>query len=156
MLVYQVWFSHTNVQFTTNATPNTETDEFSFEAGARNVQLMSVQLIGEGAGLTAISGIALRFVKFGTASTGGTALPTNPTDPGMQAALTTVRYKPTSGSTRTDYHITGMGAAGPGGFVAELQDAALICQGGATNSIDALDVSGTASLGYEASAKFVE
>ena len=102
-----------------NSTATTsETDVFFVKAGARNVALQSVYLIGKGAGLTAISGIAMRIIKWGTASTAGTSITPTPKDPGMQAAKATSASAPTSGTTRTQHVVFGCGAAGPGGWVA--------------------------------------
>jgi hypothetical protein len=146
---------------TTNATPNTETDAFTIGAGAgvgvRNVGLLSVQLMGRGSTLSAISGIVMRFLKFGTGSTGGTTQTPAKTDPGMQDPRTaSIATRPTAGSTRTNHHISGCGAAGPGGFVAECQEAMMYVQGSAATSIDAMDASGTASLNYDLTVKFTE
>jgi hypothetical protein len=155
MLVYSLSLA-TAGNLTTNSSANTETDAFFVTAGARNVGLLSCQLIGKGAGLTAISGIAMRFVKWGTGSTSGTSITPRPVDPGMQAATATAASRPTAGSTRTNHHIVGMGAAGPGGFVSENPDAMMTLQGSATNSMDGMDVSGTVSLAYEFSIKTCE
>jgi hypothetical protein len=141
---------------TTNGTPNTETDAFFLKAGVRNAALQSVQLIGKGAGLTAISGIVMRIVKFGTASTAGTGITPTPKDPGMQAAKATSASRPTAGSTRVNRIITGCGAAGHGGWVAPNPDSMELLEGGGALSIDGMDASGTASLTYEFSFEFQE
>lgn len=141
---------------TTNATPNTETDAFFVKSGTRNVGLLSVQLGGKGAGLTAISGIVQRYIKWGTASTAGTGITPQPVDPGAQAAKATSASRPTAGTTRTNHHTAVCGAAGPGGFVCENPDAMMTLEGSAANSIDAEDASGTASLAYEFSYKIQE
>lgn len=106
---------------TTNATPATETDAFFVKAGTRNVALQSVYVIGKGAGLTAISGIAFRVAKFATASTAGTAITPVPKDPGTQAAKCTSASRPTAGATRSNQVVFGCGAAGPGGWVAPIR-----------------------------------
>ena len=155
MFVYQGSLG-TPGNLTTNSSANTETDAFFIKPGARNCSLLSVQLIGKGAGLTSISGIVQRYVKFGTASTSGTTITPSPVDPGLQVATCTSASRPTAGSTRTNHHVSGMGAAGPGGFVAENPDAMMTCQGSATNSMDAMDASGTVSLAYEFSYKIAE
>ncbi len=141
---------------TTNGTANTETDAFFVKAGARDVALLSCQLGGKGAGLTAISGIAARFIKFGTASTAGTGITPNPVDPGSQAAKATSASRPTAGTTRTNHHVQTFGAAGPGGFVAEADDAAMRLEAAGAPSIDMMDISGTVSLPYEFSYKIKE
>jgi hypothetical protein len=141
---------------TTNGTPATETDAFFVKAGTRNVALQSVYVIGKGAGLTAISGIAFRVAKFATASTAGTAITPAAKDPGMQAAKCTAASRPTAGTTRTNQVVFGCGAAGPGGWVAPNPDSTIPIEGSAAGSIDMFDVSGTASLSYEFSAEVVE
>jgi len=140
-----------------NSTATTsETDTFFIKAGARNAALQAVYLIGKGAGLTAISGIAMRIIKWATASTAGTAIVPTPKDPGMQAAKATSASAPTSGSTRTQHVVFGCGAAGPGGWVAPNPDSVILLEGGGAFSIDGMSFSGTASLNFEWSAEFVE
>jgi len=141
---------------TTNGSANTETEAFFVKAGTRNVSLLSVQLGGKGAGLTAISGIVARFIKFATASTAGTAITPSPVDPGAQAAKSTSASRATAGSTRTNHHTAVCGAAGPGGFVAENPDAMMTNEGSSAGSIDMMDASGTVSLNYEFSYKIME
>jgi hypothetical protein len=140
-----------------NSTATTsETDIFFIKAGARNAALQAMYLIGKGAGLTAISGIAMRIIKWATASTAGTAITPTPKDPGMQAAKSTSASLPTSGTTRTQHVVFGCGAAGPGGWVAPNPDSVILIEGGGAFSIDAMSFSGTASLNFEWSAEFVE
>ena len=134
---------------TTNATPNTETDAFFLKAGARNAALQDITVGGKGAGLTAISGIAFRVVKFATASTAGTGMTPAPVDSSMSAATATAGSRPTAGATRTNRFVFTCGAAGPGGWVAPNQDSMELQPGSAATSVDMFDVSGTASLNYE-------
>ena len=142
---------------TTNGSANTETDTWFVKAGVRNVALQSMYVVGKGAGLTAISGISFRIIKFTTASTAGTAITPAPRDPGMQAAKATSASRPTAGSTRTNVSpIFGCGAAGPGGWVAPNPDSMILLEGGGGLSIDCMDVSGTASLNFEWSAEILE
>lgn len=154
-LVYSLSLA-TPGNLTTNATPATETDAFFVKAGVRNVGLQAVYVQGKGAGLTAISGISFRLCKFGTASTAGTAMTPAPKDAGYQAAKATAASRPTAGTTRTNHHVFGCGAAGPGGYVAPNVDSPLTLEGGGALSIDMFDVSGTASLPYEFSAEVYE
>lgn len=134
---------------TTNGSANTETDRWFVKAGVRNAFLQAIYLIGKGAGLTAISGIAQRIIKWATASTGGTGITPTPKDPGMQASKQTAASAPASGSTRTQHMVVGCGAAGPGGWVAPNPDSVVLLEGGGAFSIDAMDISGTVSLAYE-------
>lgn len=140
----------------THATPNSETDVMFMKAGVRNAALQAFYVIGKGAGLTAISGISFRIIKFTTASTSGTGITPTPKDPGMQAAKHTAASAPTAGSTRVNRIIFGCGAAGPGGWVAPNPDSVELLEGGGALSIDAMSASGTASLNFEWSAETVE
>ena len=140
----------------TNATANTENDTIYFKAGARNACLQAMYAIGKGAGLTAISGIVHRIVKFTTASTSGTAAAIVAKDSGGPSATHTAFTGGTAGSTRTQQVIFGHGAAGPGGWVAPNPDSMIVIQGSATNSMDCLNASGTASLNFEFSCEVVE
>jgi hypothetical protein len=140
----------------TSSTANTESDTIYFKAGARNLLLQAMYAIGKGAGLTAISGIVHRIVKFATASSSGTAAAIVPKDPGAQAALHTAFTGGTEGTTRTQQVIFGHGAAGPGGWVAPNPDSMIVLQGAATNSMDCCNASGTASLNFEFSCETVE
>src|SRR6266446_6234586 len=141
---------------TTNATPATETDTFFVKAGVRNAALQSMYVIGKGAGLTALSGISFRIIKFTTASTAGTTMTPTPKDPGSQAAKATSASRPTAGSTRVNRLVFGCGAAGPGGWQAMNPDSVELLEGNGALSIDSMDVSGTASLVFEFSAEIIE
>jgi hypothetical protein len=141
----------------TNATANTENPTFTTKPGSnRNVALQGFYAIGKGAGLTAISGISHRIITFATASTSGTSITPTPRDPGAQAAKQTAASAQTIGSTRTNHFCIGHGAAGPGGWVAPNVDSMPLQPAGGAGSIDALNVSGTASLNFEWSAETVE
>lgn len=146
----------TSGNLTTSGTANTEVDAFFVKAGSsRPVWLRAINLIGKGAGLTALSGIAMRIAKFATASTAGTAITPQPTD-GARAAVHTSASRPTVGTTRTNHMSLGCGAAGPGGWAALDQEGAIALDAGAAGSIDGLDASGTVSLAYEFSAQTME
>jgi hypothetical protein len=141
---------------TTNGSANTETETYFVKAGTRNVGLQSMYVVGKGAGLTAISGIAFRIIRWGTASTAGTSLTPTPKDPGMQAAKATAASRPTSGTTRINHLVFGCGAAGPGGWVAPNPDSIIYMEGSGAQSISCMDVSGTISLAFEFSGEIVE
>ncbi|SRR5258708_2440377 len=140
----------------TTGTSGTETETFFVKAGTRNVGLQSCSVQGKANAQTTISGIGFRVIKWGTASTVGTAIVPAPKDPGMQAAKATAASRPTSGTTRTNHHVFGCGKAGPGGFVAENPDSILSMEGSGAQSISVLDVSVEASLVFEFSANIVE
>lgn len=142
---------------TTNGSANTETETFFAKPGAtRSLYLQSVYAIGKGAGLSVISGIAFRIIRWGTASTAGTGITPTPKDPGMQAATATAASRPTSGSTRTNRIVFGCGAAGPGGWIAPNQDSMEVVAAANAASISMMDVSGTVSLAFEFSAEIQE
>jgi hypothetical protein len=141
---------------TTNGSANTETDTWFLKAGVRNVALQSMYVVGKGAGLVAISGIAFRIIKFTTASTAGTSITPTPKDPGMQAAKATSASRPTAGATRVNRIVFGCGAAGPGGWVCPNPDSLELLEGGGALSIDCFDVSGTVSLNFEMSFEIQE
>lgn len=155
MMVYSLSLA-TAGNLTTNATPNTETDAFFVKAGVRNVSLQSVYVIGKGAGLTAITGLSFRLIKFTTASTAGTGITPTPKDPGGQASKCTAASRPTAGATRVNRVVFGCGAAGPGGWVAPNPDSVELLEGGGALSIDMMDSAGLASMAYEFSAEVVE
>jgi hypothetical protein len=146
----------TEANVATNGTPNTENETFFMKAGVRNAALQAMYVIGKGAGLTAISGIVHRIIKWATASTAGVSITPTPKDPGMQAAKQTAASAPTLGTTRTNHVLFGCGAAGPGGWVAPNPDSVILLEGGGAFSVDALNASGTASLNFEWSAESVE
>ncbi len=148
MMVYKNSLA-TAGNLTTNGSANTETEAWFLKAGVRNACLQAIALIGKGAGLTSISGIVMRVVRWGTASTGGTGITPSPADPGMQAAKATAASRPTSGSTRTNRFVCGCGAAGPGGWVAPNPDTMEVLEGGGALGLAGIDASGTVSLAYE-------
>lgn len=142
---------------TTNGTGNTENNTFSVKAGTtRSVGIMSFYAVGAANAATTISGIRHRFVKWGTASTGGTAMNSLSNDTGAPAITATPVSAATNGSTRTNGMIVGHGAAGPGGWVAENADAILTLPAGNAASLDALNVCAAVSLTFEFSVKLQE
>jgi len=146
----------TEANIATSGTPNTETEVFFVKPGVRNAALQAVYVIGKGSGLTAISGIVFRLIRWGTASTAGTGITPTPKDPGMQAAKQSAASAPTAGTTRLNKILFGCGAAGPGGWVAPNPDSLEVLEGGGAQSIDLLAASGTASLNFEFSAETQE
>lgn len=135
----------------TNATPNTDTDHLRLlTVAAKGAAVKALYLIGKGAGLTAISGIAVRLVRLATASTVGTAITPAPRGT-VGAASLTAFTAPTIGITPTQQLVIGCGAAGPGGWVAPDVDSAICLDagGGANGNLDLISSSGTASLNYQ-------
>lgn len=134
-----------------NATPNTDTVHLRFlTVAAKSAAIKALYLVGKGAGLTAISGIAARLVRQATASTVGGAI--TPTPRGtIGAASLTAFTAPTVGATPTQALVIGCGAAGPGGWVAPDLDSAIALDaaGGANGNLDLISSSGTASLNFQ-------
>lgn len=88
---------------TTNASANTATETFFLKpATTRSIYLSLLYCGGQGAAATTLSSIMLRCGKWGTASTGGTAMSSAPTDGGSQAATATNGSRSTAGTTRTN------------------------------------------------------
>lgn|SRR3990167_2212043 len=140
----------------THATPNTETGVVRHLPGARSVSLRSIYLIGKCAALTAISGIAIRVARFTTGSTVGTGATPRPRDVNAPAATTVCGTGQTLGSGRTEQLVIGCGVAGPGGWAAQNDDAAINQQGSATSTVDLISASATASLNFEWSSEIQE
>lgn len=148
MMVYRSSLA-TAGNLTTNATPNTETEAFFLKPGVRNAVFAAISMLGKGAGLTQLSGIVMRIIRWGTASTGGTGITPYPVDPGQQAAKATAASRPTSGTTRLNSLITGCSGTNLGGWTMPNVDAGMVLEGGGAQSVSGLDASGTASLNYE-------
>jgi hypothetical protein len=134
---------------TTSGTPNTEVDLFFLKAGVATAFFQALQLQGKSSLLSQISGLAVRMIKWGTASTGGTGVVPSNNDPGAQAATATAASLPASGTTRTNRMVIGCGTTTPGQWVARDYDSTIKLQGGGAPSIDGMDVSGAASLPFE-------
>lgn len=148
--------------FATSGTANTEIDAMFLKPGARNIAMTLLQVLGRGAGLTTLSGIAFHVKKWTTTqSSSGTAITPAPKDVGFQAATATAAGASagvTSGSGGPIIvAMCGCGAAGPGGWAARDMDSVVGAQGSSTTqSIDLFVESGTASLNYEATFEHAE
>ena len=144
--------------YTTNGTANTVTDHLRFLTGAAKGALQALYLTGRGAGLTALSGISARLMRFATASTAGTAASIRDRSGAAATAVMTAFTLPTIGATPTLQLAVGCGAAGPGGWVAPNPDSAITLaqSGGANGNIDLLSGSGTISLGFDAVVEHME
>lgn len=147
--------------FATHATPGTEIDAVFIKPGTRNIVLQLLQVLGRGAGLTALSGIAFRLKRYTTTSAAaGTAITPSPKDPGAQAAKATAAGASAGVTVGTGGPVIvamcGCGAAGPGGWAARDQDSGLTVEGSANQSTDLFVASGTGSLNYEATIEHAE
>jgi hypothetical protein len=154
--------------FTTSSSANTEIDAGFIKPGAtRPFSLLAMRSQGKGAGLTALSGIVLRLKQWtSTASSGGSSVTPAPVQgTGLAPASVATAGIGTSGGTAAVTSGTGgpsikggfgMGASGPGGWVAPNPDAPPQIDGGATQSLDIFSSSGTASMNYEFDAEIQE
>jgi hypothetical protein len=145
---------------TTNSSANTTNDCLFLAVGAtRNLWLQYILANGKAAALTALSGINIRLQKWtSTASSGGTSITPAPVDPGYQAAKHTAGYSASAVTSGTGGPTLlgsfGFGVSSPGvwgnttGQSTNL-DACPMLQAAATQSIDALNISPTASLNFE-------
>ena len=143
----------------TNGSADTDTDHLRFLTTAtRAAYFNALYMLGKGAGLTAISGIVARLVRFTTPSTVGAAIVPRPRDPGAQSAVGTPFTGPTVGTTQTLQLAVGCGAAGPGGWVAPNPESqiALDANGGARGNLDLISQSGTVSLNFEYTLEYSE
>jgi len=145
------------VNFTTNATPNTENDALFVKPGARTLYLTHIQMQGKGANLTSLSGIVQRLKRFfTTASSGGTALTPAPRAQNAPAATSSAGQAsagvtPGTGGP-TPQLIVGCSATGPGSWdYLNNNDVAPEIDGSATQSFDLFNSSGVASLVFETS-----
>jgi len=144
---------------TTNGAADTEENHLRIlTVASRGIRVNALNAVGKGAGLTAISGIVLRLVRFVTPSTVGAAIVPRPRDPASPAAITTPFTAPTSGATPTLQQAVGFGAAGPGGWVATHPEDQITLEaaGGADGNLDMLSASGTVSLNLEYTLGFSE
>jgi hypothetical protein len=164
--IYNLQSKAQGENLTTSGSANTELDHWFIKPGAsRAVAIIALRLQGKGAGLTALSGIAVRIKQFTTAaSTAGTAVTPAPVDKRAPAAVAT-HDQGTGGGTAV---VTagsggpnlvggaGMGASGPGGWVAPNADGAIVLDGGANMSDDFFSSCPTASLSFEMQAEIQE
>lgn len=143
--------------FATSASINTQIDAAFVKPGStRPVTVIAARVQGKGAGLTALSGIAIRLSQWTTTASaigGGTNIPRVPVDnraPPAAATSAGASAGITSGTGGPSVACAfGCGASGPGGWVAPNPDAGLTLDGGADRSTDVFSASAQASLNYE-------
>jgi hypothetical protein len=143
---------------TTNGTANTETETFFLKPGStRSIYLAAVQVGGKGNNVTQLNAIALRFMKWATASTSGTSLASIAKDGSAPATTTTSGSRPTAGATRTNAGpIVSCGATSPNQWMALNQDHMVSLAAGNAGSISAQDVGTLASMPFEFSLEHQE
>lgn len=146
--------------FSTSSGANTELDQFFLKPGAtRPLSIVAIRVQGKGAGLTALSGIAIRLKQWtSTASTtvGGVATTPTPKQKLAPACVATAGMVTAASSTITagtgggNYvGLASMGASGPGGWVSINPDDVPQLDGGTTQSLDLVSSSPTANMQYE-------
>jgi len=145
----------------TSGSANTEIEHSFHKPGTRNIGIQALYVGGKGAGLTALSGIAYRMIKWTTTSAaGGTSVTPTPRDVGMQAAKATAAMSSAgvTAGTGGPLFLGGCvsGAAGPGGWVAPNPDSLPTLEGSDNKSIGVRSASGTASLNFELNIEHVE
>ncbi len=144
---------------TTSGTANTELPNLAIRQATRNCDVQSFYVVGRGAGLTSISGIAFRVRRWTTVGTGGTAVTPQPRRIGTTASTTAVSSESaiTAGTVSGAYQLAfGCGAAGPGGWVAPNPDSMLTLEAGSSDEFDVNSISTTISLNLEISAEIQE
>lgn len=156
----------TSAPYSTSGTPSTELDFFFLKAGTgAKASIYNLRAQGRGAGLTALTGIALNLKNWTTASTSGTAMTPRPNSlAGAVAAQATAAAGAaagvnvvTAGSGGGTYRGgMGMGGSGPGGWVAANPDAAIEQAAASAGSIDWVSLSGTASMLFDWALEFSE
>jgi hypothetical protein len=154
MFVYSV----EGLGLTSNATPSTETANLALRQATRAFSLIGLFLQGKGAGLTALSGLGFRVRLWTTAGSGGTAVTPSPRNDRAPASSTTAAVgTPTAGTVSGVYKLViGCGAAGPGGWVAQHEDARIMVDAGTADELDGYSHCGTASIPYELLAEIAE
>jgi hypothetical protein len=143
----------------TSGTANTEVVHYRYAtAAARGASIQLLNAVGKAAAATNISGIALRFVRRTTASTGGTAIVPNPRDILAPAATSTPFSDATAitaGAGSVYQGGVGFGKAGPGLWFAINPDSGIIMSagGGANGNVDLVSASAeAAALNFEVNA----
>lgn len=157
--VYNISSKEVAENYATSGSANTEIDAAFIKPGStRAVACIACRVQGKGAGLTALSGIAIRLKQWtSTASSSGTSITPRPVDNRAPAAVATAAAGAAGGTGAVTsgtggpsvVNALGCGASGPGGWVAPNPDAGITLDGGANKSIDLFSASGTASLNYE-------
>lgn len=136
---------------TTNGTANTETETFFLKPGStRSLYLAAMQIGGKGAAVTQLSAIAVRVMKWGTASTAGTGLAIVAKDGSAPSTTITGASRPTAGTTRTNSGpILTCGATSPNQWIALNPDHMVSLAAGNAGSISAQDVGAAVSMPFE-------
>ena len=142
--------------FTTNVTPNTETDALFVKPGtASTLAIIRGWMQGKGASLTTLNSILQRFkIWTSSASSGGSAITPQAKNPRSPAASSTAGQASggvtpgTGGPSLVD--AMGSTATGPGGFdtLGDLNRATTLAAA-ANTSGDLFNISGTASMAFE-------
>lgn len=147
------------VNYASHATPNTADAYLALRQATRGFSVHAHYVIGKGAGLTALSGIAIRAKRWTTAGSGGTALTPAPRRIGTTAS-TSAADKQTALTPGTvsgaPQFVIGCGGAGPGAWVALTPDSEIHVEAGGSDEIAFYSSCGTASLNFEVSTELAE
>ena len=160
MFIYSWQTKQVAENYATSGSANTEIDFLFIKPGAsRAVKFIAGRFQGKAAGLTALSGMAVRAKQWtSTASSGGTSTTPAPVNNLAPACVATMGMGASGGTGAVTSGTGGpslvggggCGASGPGGWVAVNIDAPIVLDGGANKSIDLFSSAGTASLNFEA------
>lgn len=164
-----IYFNHSkqvSENYNTSGTTNTEIDFYFLKPGAtRALNVLNASVQGKGGGLTALSGISIRGKHWtSTASSGGTSSTPAPKHNLAPACVATAAFgagggtgavtSGTGGPSIVGY--AGMGASGPGGWVAVNPDDVPSLDGNATKTFDLFSAAVTVSLAFECGLSFQE
>lgn len=147
------------VQYTT-AGASTVDVHIALRESTRGFKLTAFYAQGKGAGLTALSGIMHRVRRWTTVGSGGDSLVASPRAIGTTASTTCVHDNGTNiveGTVSGAYQLSvGHGATGPGGWVARDDASKVLVEPGSGDELAFNDISGTASLTFEAMCEIEE
>jgi hypothetical protein len=135
--------------YATHATPNTEDPTMVLRQTTRNCDILSITAGGRAAAATTISGIGYKVRRWTTVGTGGTTVTPAPRRIGTTASTVIVDKASaiTAGTVSGAFQLGFVcGKAGPGGWVARNEDAAVNLEAGSADEIDINSVAGEASL----------
>jgi hypothetical protein len=145
--------------YATHGTPNTEDPTLVLRQVLRGFDLMSILVHGRGAALTALTGIGYRVRRWTTVGSGGTTVVGSPRRVGTTAS-TTGHDKVsaiTPGTVSGAYQLgIGCGASGPGGWVAQNEDARIHVEGGGSDELNINSVAGVTAMLHHVSVELGE
>jgi hypothetical protein len=143
---------------TTSGSANTEVETFFAKPGTTApAYLQALSVNGKGAAKTTLDNITLRGGKWGTASTGGTAMSITPRADFSGAAVSTASSRSTAGTTRTNVGpIISCSVTGAFSWRDNDPDNMASVRAGNAGSLFVADVGTSASLVFEFSGELRE